>query len=1107
MLFTTDDVRSQFDSATYSRGADYHRRNLVKEASLDGGVIKGKVSGNSASPYRQSIKMVYRGQRRHFDGDCSCPMAHNCKHVVAVLLAVCEAEAGAELLRADQGLPYEMSKWLANVEYQTELARRQKKVVKPPPKVNHRLVFVLMPQPGNGPLRLGMYKGRIAADGVVRTATPISDLYGFHNTPPAFLREEDRVPASTFIGLMTSIWGTPTLEPAGHGAARLLSQLCEMGVLYQAGDKEDLRSGLRQLRHGPIRAGRLGWHATQDAQASLRLHWEFEDGAAIEHVLPSSPPMYVTAGNIGALNLPDAFAVLSMKEWLALVAGAPRLAPAHVAPFAVELLSASLKDLLPLPKLAAVSRTGIKPKPVLTLGSAPLYAAPGGATHGDYGMLAFEYDGQRVGADPHIELIRVGDTGIETIVRHQEDEAAAWSVLRAAGFHEPATERLVPGAPQGELHLVSERAWLDVVGQTLPSLRAQGWLIELAPGFRFDLTGIDDWYAQVGDEDSGSAWLELELGIVVNGKQVPLLPVLVQLIRQAPRDFEPAALEARGDDEPLLAALPDGVRVALPWGRVKPILRTLGELYFTDRIGDALRLRALDAARLAELEAVAQLRWMGGERSRALGRKLAAFERVRVVQAPAGLQAQLRPYQGEGLAWMQFLREYGLAGILADDMGLGKTIQTLSHILTEKEAGRLDVPALVISPTSLMTNWQEEAARFTPGLRVLALTGPERLQRFDEIGQADLVLTSYALLPRDEDVLRQQRFHLLILDESQYIKNSRSKAAQTAGLLQARHRLCLTGTPMQNHLGELWSQFHFLMPGLLGDEKIFNADFRKPIEKEGDGERNALLIRRIKPFMLRRTKDNVAKELPPKTEMVRMVELAGAQRDLYETVRLAMDSKVREEIARKGVARSQIVILDALLKLRQVCCDPRLLKAGGALKANAPSAKLQVLMELVDELLAEGRKLLVFSQFTSMLALIEAELQVRAVPYALLTGDTGDRAAQVDAFQGGEVPVFLISLKAGGVGLNLTAADTVIHYDPWWNPAAENQATDRAWRIGQDKPVFVYRLIARGTLEEKIQELQRTKAGLADAVLAGGETQGLQITAEDLLRVLSGSLA
>ncbi|MYM87683.1 helicase, partial [Rugamonas sp. FT82W] len=549
-----------------------------------------------------------------------------------------------------------------------------------------------------------------------------------------------------------------------------------------------------------------------------------------------------------------------------------------------------------------------------------------------------------------------------------------------------------------------------------------------------------------------------------------------------------------------------GARVALPWGRVKPILRTLGELYFSDRIGDTLRLNQLDAARLAELETGAQLRWMGGERLRALGRQLAAFEHVRPVAAPAGLQASLRPYQAEGLAWMQFLREYGLAGILADDMGLGKTIQTLSHILTEKEQGRLSAPALVVAPTSLMDNWQAEAARFTPGLRVLALTGPGRAQRYGEIGQADLVLTSYALLPRDEEALRQQPFHLLILDESQYIKNHRAKAAQTAGLLQARHRLCLTGTPMQNHLGELWSQFHFLMPGLLGDEKSFNADFRKPIEKLGDGARNAFLIRRIKPFLLRRTKDSVAKELPPKTEMVRMVDLAGAQRDLYETVRLAMDRKVRDEIARKGVARSQIVILDALLKLRQVCCDPRLLKTTGARKADAPSAKLQVLMELVDELLAEGRKLLVFSQFTSMLALIEAELQARAVPYALLTGDTADRAAQVDVFQSGQAPVFLISLKAGGVGLNLTAADTVIHYDPWWNPAAENQATDRAWRIGQDKPVFVYRLIAKGTLEEKIQELQRTKAGLADAVLAGGETQGLQITPEDLLGVLTTTI-
>ncbi|HCN90033.1 MAG TPA: helicase, partial [Oxalobacteraceae bacterium] len=311
------------------------------------------------------------------------------------------------------------------------------------------------------------------------------------------------------------------------------------------------------------------------------------------------------------------------------------------------------------------------------------------------------------------------------------------------------------------------------------------------------------------------------------------------------------------------------------------------------------------------------------------------------------------------------------------------------------------------------------------------------------------------------------------------------------------------GTPLENHLGELWSQFHFLLPGLLGDEKTFNSGFRGPIEKQGDELRRALLIRRIKPFLLRRTKDKVAKELPPKTEMVRTVELAGAQRDLYETVRLAMDKKVRDEIAKKGVARSQIVILEALLKLRQVCCDPRLVKSGAATKPAASSAKLTELIEMLDALLEEGRKILIFSQFTSMLALIEAELAARGIAYALLTGDTRDRAAAVRSFQHGEVPIFLISLKAGGVGLNLTAADTVIHYDPWWNPAAENQASDRAWRIGQDKPVFVYKLIAKGTLEEKIQALQQKKADLARAMLSDGVAQDLKITQDDLQAIFA----
>jgi SNF2 family DNA or RNA helicase len=283
----------------------------------------------------------------------------------------------------------------------------------------------------------------------------------------------------------------------------------------------------------------------------------------------------------------------------------------------------------------------------------------------------------------------------------------------------------------------------------------------------------------------------------------------------------------------------------------------------------------------------------------------------------------------------------------------------------------------------------------------------------------------------------------------------------------------------------LWSLFHFLMPGWLGDAKQFNSNYRTPIEKLGDSGRLQHLNARIKPFLLRRTKEEVATELPPKTEIVHWVELNDAQRDVYETMRLAMDKKVRDEITRKGVGRSQIIILEALLKLRQVCCDLRLVNSAPVSARQSSSAKLESLMDMLEELLAENRKILLFSQFTSMLGLIEEELAQRGIEYALLTGQTKDRRTPVQDFQSGKRSIFLISLKAGGTGLNLTAADTVIHYDPWWNPAAENQATDRAYRIGQEKPVFVYKMIARGTVEEKIQQLQREKSALAAGVLDG----------------------
>lgn len=431
-------------------------------------------------------------------------------------------------------------------------------------------------------------------------------------------------------------------------------------------------------------------------------------------------------------------------------------------------------------------------------------------------------------------------------------------------------------------------------------------------------------------------------------------------------------------------------------------------------------------------------------------------------------------------------------------MGLGKTIQALSHLTLEKTSGRMKHPCLIVAPTSLMFNWRMEAERFTPHLKLMVLHGAKRKDQFNLIAQYDLILTTYPLLVRDKEILLKQNFYLLILDEAQFIKNSKSLAAQIALQIKASHRLCLTGTPMENHLGELWSLFHFMMPGLLGEEKKFSRLFRTPIEKHGNEERSQHLNKRIAPFLLRRTKDLVVKELPKKVETIRHVELDGAQRDLYETIRVTMQKKIRQEIAKLGLARSHIIILDALLKLRQICCDPRLLKTKTTKKKIAKSAKLELLITLIPELIEEGRHILLFSQFTEMLGLIEDELNKKKINYVKLTGQTKDRATPVKQFQNGTVPLFLISLKAGGTGLNLTAADVVIHYDPWWNPAVENQATDRAHRIGQNKTVFVYKFVAKGTVEEKILDMQQHKHALMKGLFSDKNTGKLKLSEKDL---------
>jgi len=474
------------------------------------------------------------------------------------------------------------------------------------------------------------------------------------------------------------------------------------------------------------------------------------------------------------------------------------------------------------------------------------------------------------------------------------------------------------------------------------------------------------------------------------------------------------------------------------------------------------------------------------------------------------LEKVLRPYQKDGVAWMAFLRSNGFGGVLADEMGLGKTLQVLAHLASAPRTR--GCPSLVVCPTSLVFNWAAEAARWTPQLRVLALHGADRHDRFADIPESDLVVTSYALLRRDLDLYREVSFDTVVLDEAQHIKNRQTQNAQAVKSIRSAHRLILTGTPLENSVLDLWSLYDFLMPGYLGTANDFRDRYEIPIVRERDAGSMQRLSRRIRPFLLRRLKKDVVKDLPGKIEQVAYCDLGREQAEVYQQILSQTRREVADAGSMGGSPKNRLLVLTALLRLRQVCCDLRLLNLKGPQAAEDEAdrsepgigAKMQLFSELLDEVIDGGHRALVFSQFTSMLDLLQDELNAREIPCCHLDGSTKDRGAVVERFQKDpSIPVFLISLKAGGVGLNLTGADTVIHFDPWWNPAVEDQATDRAHRIGQTRVVTSYKLIARGTVEEKILSLQRRKRDLLSATLADEAAFTESLTWEDIQELLA----
>ena len=680
------------------------------------------------------------------------------------------------------------------------------------------------------------------------------------------------------------------------------------------------------------------------------------------------------------------------------------------------------------------------------------------------GQLVFSYQGKFASAESSMPGYYNAETG-EYLARDFEKEQSFAASLTQLGAKRMPSSDYEPAGWQ-----VPASKLTGIVSELVRSK----WHVEIE-GRRF--REATDFQAELS---SGVDWFEIGGVATYGGVEVPF-PALLKALQRGDGVFE------LGDGS--FGLLPEGF--SEQYGRLSQLGTLEGEgLRFTRSQTGLLDVLLAERPEIGVDEAFSRAR-----------AEIQNFESIEPAQEPPGFAGTLRHYQRDGLAWMLFLQRLGLGGCLADDMGVGKTAQVLALLETRRQArseGEAVAPSLVVVPRSLIYNWKQEAKKFAPALRILDHTGGERVRGTEHFEDYDIVLTTYGTLRRDVLELRSFRFDYVILDEAQAIKNASSESAKAARLLQANQRIAMSGTPVENHLGDLWSLFDFLNPGMLG---AASATQGKSILRNPDVATRQMLARALRPYILRRTKDQVEKELPEKLEQTIYVELEPAQRKLYNELREHYRASLLGRIARHGLGRSKMQVLEALLRLRQAACHPGLLDKN---RLQEPSAKLETLIPQLSEVTQEGHKALVFSQFTSFLAIAREQLDGEGLTYEYLDGKTKDRQGRVERFQSDpECKVFLISLKAGGVGLNLTAADYVFLLDPWWNPAVEMQAIDRTHRIGQTRPVFAYRLIARDTVEEKVLELQSAKRSLAEAIVNADNRLIGDLTREDLELLLS----
>jgi superfamily II DNA or RNA helicase len=1113
-------LRRLLGARAYLRGYDYVRRHAVEDIAVEDASARGQVRGTEPEPYRVTLQLTPSG----FSSTCTCPAfassnGGHCKHVAALLIAVRDQARGSQprpaLQPSSNGVHYSVHGGTVHVAGVDGEGRRSKRARARAMKAAHH--------GGGQPQRLALSGGGTGvaawlpepmppAPKVIEYRLQVKPV-GFSPSAPGgmltvtLLDPDARVPLLP-SALLVAQDQSPT---ADRDAIRLLAKFenqgpRRVGIDVRGEDASDLLpllKGRRVIVEPQMMELRFG-------DEPLRPRFDLElsaDGAQIlvrtSFQRQGDPRKFTTTSGAWFEGSPGWY-VDAQEGWA-------RPVDRRVSPAAVRRLLRMPSITEPVDKLPELIMQGL-PRVALEVGAElpelsqvadvvdlepTIRVAAGGSLVDAQVSLRAAYE------DVEIEVRADGMT-VPVIVKppaaapRAEGSPAAAAPKRARCIRCDIAAQQAAAARLRELGLVPAedgnkfvargddaiRFWTEGIG-SLP----ETWDI-FVPDDLIDVNVRDEALSANARVSSGVDWLSLRLNFESEGVAVT--------------QEELARCLAEGRRYVRLA---DGSFARLDPQKVREVLLRQAEILATGG-GSGARLPLSQAGRIEDLLAQVGRSSVSGD-TKELFKRLKDIDEIRGARKPRNLKAQLRPYQEQGFNWLWFLHEIGSGGVLADDMGLGKTVQTLALLLAVKnedakaEGKKKPFKALIVAPTSVVTNWLREMDRFAPSLKHALWHGAERKERQDELEDADVVVTSYALLRRDEELLKEIEWRYVIVDEAQQIKNPLSATARAAKRLRADRRLALSGTPIENRLSEIWSIFDFVSPGLLGPMDKFEERYSRPIDA-GDKTAAARLRATIHPFILRRTKSEVAKDLPEKIETDQLCELTGEQASLYAAVAKEVRAQVLGEVERQGLARAQLQILAGLTRMRQAACDPRLLNLPREF-GDEDSGKLVALRDLVQTSIEGGHKVLVFSQFVSMLQIIKRAMDEDGVPYAYLDGSTKDRQAVVDQFQREDgPPVFLISLKAGGSGLNLTAADTVIHFDPWWNPAVEDQATDRAHRIGQTKVVTMYRLIAKGTIEEKIFELAEKKRELVGAVLSedvGGAKKLTKGDVEELFKV------